>query len=44
MLDTFEFETDELDETERDYLEDVLASDNPDEIEEMLRYFGRDCY
>lgn len=33
-----------LDESERSYYEDAIASGDPDESEAMLRYFNLDCY
>ena len=47
MWETLGFDFDEnenLDESERSYLEDALASGDADEIERAMEYFGRDCY
>ncbi len=47
MWETYSFDYDDyeaLDESERSYLEDVLASGDPDETERVLEYFGRDCF
>lgn len=47
MWETLGFDFDDyeaLDDSERSYLEDALASGDPDEIERAMEYFGRDCY
>ena len=44
MWETLGFDYENLDELERSYLEDALASGDPDEIERALEYFGRDCF
>ena len=44
MWEALGFDYENLDESERSYLEDALSSDDPDEVERALEYFGRDCF
>ena len=44
MENIFDIDYENLDESERSYYDDAIASGDPDEIEAMLKYFGMDCY
>lgn len=44
MENIFDIDYENLDESERSYYDDAIASGDPDEIRAMLEYFGMDCY